>query len=80
VFDCRQVLVELSNYLDDEVAGRLRAELEEHLAECHTCRVLVDSTRKTVQIVTECRSFELPGNLSARVMQRIRALDRESKP
>ena len=74
MFSCRDLLAELSNYLDDQTAVEVRQELEVHLSHCHTCQVLIDSTRKTVKIVTECRSFELPAGLSARIMARIRAI------
>ena len=73
MIDCREVLAELGNDPDDQAAVEIRRELEEHLAHCRTCHVLVDSTRKTVKIVTECRSFELPVDLSSRIMARIRA-------
>ena len=72
MFDCRQVLAELGAYLDDEAAAEIRAALEAHLAECRSCHVLVDSTRKTLKLVTESRSFELPSDLTARVLERIR--------
>lgn len=69
--DCSAVIAELANYLDDEVAAGIRRELEDHLAQCRTCRVVYDSARKTVKIVTESRSFELPRSLSAAIMQKI---------
>ena len=73
MFSCQELLDELSNYLDDQVAVEVRRELEQHLSHCHTCQVLIDSTRKTVKIVAGCRSFELPAGLSARIMAHIRA-------
>ena len=79
MLDCREVLTELGNYLDDQTAVEIRRELEEHLAHCRTCHVLVDSTHKTVKIVTECRSFELPVDLSSRIMARIRAATGEGE-
>ncbi len=72
MLDCRQVLDELANYLDDETAASIRQQLEEHLEHCRPCRVLVDSTRKTIQIVTECGSFEMPVDLSSKIMARVR--------
>ena len=73
MFSCQELLAELGNYLDEQVAAEVRQELEVHLSHCRTCRVLIDSTRKTLKIVTECRSFELPADLSARIMAKIRA-------
>ena len=52
MFNCEDVRAALSNYMDDEVSPDLRRELEHHLSECRTCRVLYDTTRKTLHIVT----------------------------
>ena len=68
---CQQVIELLSNYLEDQATVQLRQEIEKHLAHCSTCSVLYDSTRKTLKIVTEARSFELPSGLSRRITERI---------
>jgi len=73
VLNCEDVLAELANYLDDQVATAIRRELELHLAECRTCQVLHDSARKTLRIITESRSFDLPEKLSARLMGTVMA-------
>jgi hypothetical protein len=71
----------MGNLLDDDVSPELRAHLESHLAECKTCGVLYDSTRKTIRILTETEAFELPaGRLASAtsdIMARIRALAKE---
>jgi anti-sigma factor RsiW len=64
---CAQVLKELSNYIDEDVDPRLRAEIEEHLRGCRRCSVLVDSTRKTLRIVGDDRVFEVPVGYSDRL-------------
>ena len=77
MFRCEDVITELGNYLDDQVAAALRDEIQEHLSHCATCRVVFDSARKTLRVVTESGSFEIPGELSDRItrqiMDRIRA-------
>lgn len=73
MLSCQDLLTELGNYLDDEVSAAIRQQLEEHLSHCRVCTVLVDSTRKTLKIVTESSSFELPAGLSGRIMAKIRA-------
>ena len=72
MLSCRDLLAELGNYLDDQVVAELRQELEIHLGHCHTCQVLVDSTRKTLRIVTNSQCFELPTGISERIMAKIR--------
>ena len=71
MYSCDQVMAELANFLDDQVAAEIRRELEIHLAHCRTCQALYDSARKTLTIVTESRSFELPEGVSARILEKI---------
>lgn len=74
---CADFLTELGNYMDDSVAAEVRAQLENHLSHCETCQVIVDSTRKTVRIVTDSGSFDLPESvlkpITADIMAKIRA-------
>jgi anti-sigma factor RsiW len=73
VLTCKEVLAELDRYLDGEAAAPLRRDLEAHLKDCRPCEVVVDTTRKTVTLVTASRSFELPAGLSAKIMARLRS-------
>lgn len=76
MISCADFLAEFGDYIDDTAGSDLRAHLEEHLRECKTCQVIVDSTRKTIQIVTESGSFMLPAGavepLVSSVMSRVR--------
>ena len=65
--NCRSVVRELSNYLDEAMDGDLRQSLEVHLEHCEDCHLLVDTTRKTIQIF--CNSEPLP--LSENVRSRL---------
>jgi anti-sigma factor RsiW len=69
VLSCRDFLAELSGYLDGDVTASLRADLEAHLAECATCQVIYDSTRKTIRIVTDVGSIEVPREISERILR-----------
>ena len=74
---CQDFITELGSLLDQELAAEIREQLEAHLAECNTCQVLYDSTRKTLRIVTESGSFEYPEPISeplvSKIMERVRA-------
>lgn len=76
MLSCAEFLTEFGEYLEESADPQLRSRLEEHLHECKTCRVILDSTRKTIQFVTENDSFTLPGNavepIVGQVMDRIR--------
>ncbi len=59
-------LEELSAYLDHELTGSARQDLESHLAGCETCRRRLEALRETVQAVrglpleTPARTFTIP--------------------
>jgi predicted anti-sigma-YlaC factor YlaD len=64
---------ELSEYLDEDVEGGLRKELEEHVAQCPNCWVMVDTTKKTLQIYKGLEAAPLPDDLKSRLMEAIHA-------
>ncbi len=59
MLSCADFLAEFGDYLEDVADPDLRTRLEEHLRECKTCEVIVDSTRKTIRIITDSDSFTL---------------------
>jgi predicted anti-sigma-YlaC factor YlaD len=73
---CEEFFVEFADYLENQVSLEVRQELELHLSQCRACRVLYDSSRKTIKLLTESGSFELPHSVSdpiiARVMMKLR--------
>ncbi|HET6373295.1 MAG TPA: zf-HC2 domain-containing protein [Candidatus Polarisedimenticolia bacterium] len=71
MYSCKEAMAELSNYLDNEVAAEIRQEIEAHLAHCVTCSVILDSARKTIRIVTDSKTFELPEPVSERLIAKI---------
>ena len=80
MINCADFMAELDNYLDGEVAAAVRAQIEHHLAHCQFCTVLVDSTRKTLKIVTENGLFDLPREtfepIADEIMARIRTKEK----
>jgi putative zinc finger protein len=76
MLSCAEFLAEFGDYLEEAASPELRAQLEEHLRECKTCQVIVDSTRKTIRFVTDSDSFTLAGDqvepIVKDVMDRIR--------
>ena len=77
---CEEFLAELGDYLEGQTALEVRQELEVHLSQCRICKVVYDSTCKTVKIVTETGSFELSPEVSEKVTESIMArlrLDRD---
>ena len=81
MINCADFIAEIGNYLDGDLAAEVRRQLEHHLSHCSTCQVVLDSTKKTIRIVTDSGSFDLPAAASkpitAEIMTRIRT---EVKP
>jgi predicted anti-sigma-YlaC factor YlaD len=69
MMNCHKVLETLSDYLDDDVALATRRDLEIHLAECRTCKVIYDTAKRTLRIVTDVGSFEIPTEVSERLLE-----------
>ncbi len=48
--DCRELLDDLSDYLDGEASAELCAEIRRHMSSCEKCRVVVDTLGKTIKL------------------------------
>lgn len=73
MLSCDHVIAQLAGVLDEQLPAELRREIEHHLSECRTCTAIYDSTRKTIRITTESRTFEIPEDASSRLIARIMA-------
>lgn len=71
--DCRNILAQLNDYLDGELAESLCRELEHHLAECPDCRTVFDTLSRTMYIYRSLRDepVDLPNGVEERLIQRI---------
>lgn len=72
--DCKDVLENLSSYVDGHGSAEMREALEDHIAHCRRCRVIVDTTRRTLKLVLDVDPFEVPLAVSARLYARIEAV------
>ena len=70
---CDEFFAEFADYLENQVSLEVRQEIELHLSQCRACHVLYDSTRKTIRIVSESNSFELPQNIFDPIIERVMA-------
>lgn len=57
---CSHLLGELSMYLDGEASDALCMEIERHLEDCQNCCVVVDTLRKTIELVRDLPQPGLP--------------------
>jgi anti-sigma factor RsiW len=67
--DCGDVIKQLNSYLDGELDETLRWELLAHLEKCQDCRVVVDTTRKTIELYCNSEPLPLPDDVRQRLNQ-----------
>ena len=65
---CDKFLDEMSEFLDENVHGGLRQELEDHVAQCPNCWVMLDTTKKTLKIYKGLELEPLSDSLKSRLM------------
>ena len=65
--NCKKVILELTSYLDGVLDSSMRIDLEEHLAGCTDCRIVVDTCRKTISIFCNSEPVPLPDDVRKRL-------------
>ncbi len=65
--NCKGVIRELSNYLDGDLDGVLKVDLAHHLQHCEDCSMVVDQTKRTVEIICDSKPLELPPDVRFRL-------------
>jgi anti-sigma factor RsiW len=65
--NCKGLINELADYLDKALDPAMRAELEQHLGRCTKCRVIVDTTKKTIDIFCNAEPAPLPSEVRSRL-------------
>jgi predicted anti-sigma-YlaC factor YlaD len=79
MISCADFIAEVGNYLDGEAAAEVRAHIEAHLAHCQTCQVIYESARKTVKVLTDCGSFDLPEAAAKPIADKVMASIRQQR-
>jgi hypothetical protein len=66
---CKEFLTELNEYLDDLVDPQTKACWQEHVDACPNCFVVVDTTKKTMQVYKGMELHDVPEDISTRLWQ-----------
>ena len=64
---CTEFLKILDDVLDESIAVETRTEIELHLRQCGHCEVVLNTTRKTIEIFQCHEVYELPSEVSKRL-------------
>lgn len=76
--NCDEVIHELSDYIDGELGATLHKELESHLQECSECKLVVNQTKKTIEIFCDSEPVELPVEVRSRLHDALRRKFKEA--
>jgi anti-sigma factor RsiW len=71
---------ELNDYLDETVDVEVRRNIEVHITECPNCFVILDTTRKTIQVYKGMQPQVLPQEVQARLMKAVERKMATRKP
>ena len=71
--DCHQMLHSLSEYIDGELSPEICALIDQHMAGCENCRIVVDTLRKTVSLYHTIQDAEpgVPDQVRQRLYKRL---------
>jgi len=77
---CRDIVRELADYLDEALDPTLRASIEEHLCKCEDCRIVVDTTKQTIDIFCNSEPAPLPQTTRQRLHEALAKRLRKARP
>ena len=76
---CKEFLLELNDYLDETGDIDLRGRIESHITKCPNCFVILDTTKKTIQVYKGVQPQTLPQDVQARLLKAVERKTSERK-
>ena len=77
--NCKEVIRDISNFIDGDLDAASKQDLESHLKDCEECRLVVNQTKKTVEVFCDSEPVELPGEVRNRLHDALRRKLKESQ-
>ena len=68
---CRQFADSLGDYLDEALQAAAVAVLEQHMQECPRCRIIWETTRKTMELYKKRQLLPVPIETEKRLLAAI---------
>ena len=76
---CKEVLANISGYLDGELGATDCEAIEQHCQHCQSCTAIVSGLRETVGLCRQAGAVPLPDAVRQRARERVRQLlDRQT--
>jgi anti-sigma factor (TIGR02949 family) len=74
--NCDNLLSQIGDYLDGDISPEACAKLEEHIKGCDHCRVVVDTTEKTILLYHDiAQKNGIPGEVKEKLFKKLNLLD-----
>lgn len=70
--NCKEVIRDISDFIDGDLDAASKQDLESHLQDCEECRLVVNQTKKTVEVFCDSEPVELPGEVRNRLHDALR--------
>jgi anti-sigma factor RsiW len=70
---CKKVVGHLNDYIDNEIPAKLKSEIDAHLKQCPFCWELIESYRKTINLIKKAHDVEPDKNMMKRIMDKLNA-------
>jgi predicted anti-sigma-YlaC factor YlaD len=77
--NCEELISYLSDYIDQNLDEELRLDAQEHLATCQNCRIVLDSTQKTILMYRQAGLQRIPGGRRSALFARLLAVFEQRK-
>lgn len=68
---CEELIAHLSSYIDHEMDAALVAEVQEHIAHCRNCRVVLDTTQRLIVLVHDEGQRVIPAGQRNALFERL---------
>lgn len=68
---CKDFLNELNEFLDESVDPEIRHKLQAHVNECPNCWVVLDTTKRTIQVYRGQDPQPIPDEIHERLMEAV---------
>ena len=68
---CDELVQYLSDYIDQNLEEELVMEAQDHLATCHNCRVVLDTTQQTIFLFREQGKQTIPAQRRQRLFNQL---------
>ncbi|MDD5541773.1 MAG: zf-HC2 domain-containing protein [Acidobacteriia bacterium] len=69
---CKTLLTRMSRYIDGDLEEELCVQLKKHLRGCDRCKIVFDTTRRTIGFYRAGKPYEIPRGVHARLQRALR--------